>query len=346
MANGIAHWADDPTFARIDHLLAEFPGYTGSEAALRIQTLGGFRVWRAQGEVEAADWGREKALQLVQFLVTVGRQYLHKEQIIDQLWPDLDADKGDRDFKVALNSANKALDPDREPRSEPRYLRRHGLAYGLDMDQIWLDSEVFEQLIEAGNQAYDKAMLAETHRVEAQRVEAHRDEAGPESPAPAEADAPNAGDEAATHARAVSRYAALVAAGAEGDEIFRAIACYEEAVRLYHGDFLPERRYEDWTSAMRERLQVLALTTMTTLAELIFSTNLLEALRLTQRVLTIDPVWEDAYRVQMRAFAVQGNRPMALRTYARCVENLEKEFGVEPLPETQALFDAIRRGKL
>jgi len=47
----------------------------------------------------------------------------------------------------------------------------------------------------------------------------------------------------------------------------------------------------------------------------------------------------------MRAFAAQGNRPMALRTYARCVENLQKEFGVEPLPETQALYEQIREVK-
>lgn len=312
-------WAEDPALARIDYLLADFPGYTGTEAALRIQTLGGFRVWRATEEVDGADWGREKAVQLVQFLITVGRQYLHKEQIVDRLWPELDADKGDRDFKVALNSANKALDPNREPRSEPRYIRRHGLAYGLDMDEIWLDSEIFEQLIEAGNQAFDHA-----HR--------HPDPGtqNPQAEDPRPRRNSGGGD----------------GQGAEENEHFyRAIACYEEAVRLYHGDFLPERRYEDWTSAVRERLQVLALKTMTTLAEMIFATNLLESLRLTQRVLTIDPVWEDAYRVQMRAFAAQGNRPMALRTYARCVENLEKEFGVEPLPETQALYEAIRRGQ-
>lgn len=306
-------WADDPAFARIDYLLAGFPGYTDSKAALRMQTLGGFRVWRGSYEVEAADWGREKALQLVQFLITVGRQYLHKEQIVDLLWPELDADRGDRDFKVALNSANKALDPDREPRTEPRFLRRHGLAYGLALDEIWLDSQIFEQLIEAGNQAYDRARGAGHARMSGADGAANRGHVQ--------------GSEEEEH-----------------DDLYRAIACYEEAVRLYHGDFLPERRYEDWTSAMRERLQVLALTTMTTLAELIFKSNLLESLRLTQRVLTIDPVWEDAYRVQMRAFAAQGNRPMALRTYARCVENLQKEFGVDPLPETQALYDEIRRG--
>jgi DNA-binding SARP family transcriptional activator len=330
-------WADDPARAHIDFLLADFPDYTGLQAALRVQTLGGFRVWRDKIEVESADWGREKAVQLVQFLITVGRQYLHKEQIIDRLWPELDADKGDRDFKVALNSANKALDPDREPRSEPRFLRRHGLAYGLDMDQIWLDSDIFEQLIEVGNQACDRARQGATHSLET---------VGGQEP-PAGVIPPRARSSALwlRTGTSAAEKPAVESMESEADEhLYRAIACYEEAVRLYHGDFLPERRYEDWTSAMRERLQVLALSTMTTLAGLIFTSNSLESLRLTQRVLTIDPVWEDAYRVQMRAFAAQGNRPMALRTYARCVEKLKQEFGVEPLPETQALYEEIRRG--
>jgi DNA-binding SARP family transcriptional activator len=58
--------------------------------------------------------------------------------------------------------------------------------------------------------------------------------------------------------------------------------------------------------------------------------------------LAVDPVWEDAYRAQMRAYQAQGNRPLALRTYQQCIQVLEQEFGVEPLPETQQLFHEIR----
>jgi DNA-binding SARP family transcriptional activator len=284
-------------YTRIDHLLADVTSYPGSGAALRVQTLGGFRVWRHGVEIQTTDWGREKALHLFQFFVTVGRQYLHKEQIIDRLWPDLDIKKGDRDFKVALNSVNNALESNREAWSEPRFIRRHGLAYGLNLEDVWLDSEVFEMLITTGNQT----MMGKNHATRA-------------------------------------------TGNGNGNGKATAIACYEAAVSLYQGDYLPERRYEDWTSAERERLQILALGTMTTLAELLFECNPLESVRLTQRVLMIDPVWEDAYRIQMRAYAAQGNRPLALRTYQQCVETLRREFDVEPLPETQELYQRIRRG--
>jgi len=254
----------------------------GWEAALRVQTLGGFRAWRDGVEVAPAAWGREKALRLFQFFVTVRGRRLHKEQIVDQLWPNQDWETSDRDFRVALNAAHKTLEPERKPRAQPHFIQRHGLAYGLNMEKTWVDAGAFESLVSAGNRALPD-----------------------DSPA--------------------------------------AIEHYRAAVSLYAGDYLPERRFEDWASTEQERLQVLVLGTMTTLAGLLVEQSPLESLRLTQRVLAVDPVWEDAYRAQMRVYLAQGNRPLALRTYQRCVETLEREFGVEPLPETRELHEKIKR---
>ena len=44
----------------------------------------------------------------------------------------------------------------------------------------------------------------------------------------------------------------------------------------------------------------------------------------------------------MRAYLATGNRPMALRVYQRCVETLERELGIPPLPQTTELAAAIR----
>jgi DNA-binding SARP family transcriptional activator len=248
---------------------------------LRVQTLGGFRAWREDVEIAPATWGREKALHLFQFLVTKRGRFLHREQIVDQMWPELRWETGNRDFRVALNAVYRALEPAREPRAESRFVQRNGLAYGLDMDVMWVDADAFESLVQSGNSALP-------------------------------------------------------------DEVEAAIEHYQAAVGLYAGDYLPERRYEDWASTEQERLQVLALGTMTTLAGLLVGQSPLESVRLAQRVLAVDPVWEDAYRVQMRAYQAQGNRPLALRTYQRCVRMLGQEFGVEPLPETRELFREIR----
>jgi two-component SAPR family response regulator len=255
-----------------------------ANAVLKIQALGSFRLWRDGIEIEPAAWRREKALHLFQFLVTVRQRttHLHKEQIIDRLWPELEAEEGDRDFKVALNAIYKLLEPERKPRSESRFIQRQGLVYSLNLAEAWVDTDAFEDAVTRGN------------RVLRENAQA-------------------------------------------------AISYYQQALELYTGDYLPERCYEDWTSAERERLQLLALGTMTLLASLLIEQNPLESIRLTQHVLSVDPVWEEAYRVQMQAYLVQGNRPLALRTYQHCVEMLERELGVEPLPETKQLHERIKR---
>jgi DNA-binding SARP family transcriptional activator len=117
---------------------------------------------------------------------------------------------------------------------------------------------------------------------------------------------------------------------------------YRRALALYRGDFLPERRYEDWTSPRRERLQTLMLGTLVKLADLQVAGTPLEAIRLAERALEVDRAWEDAYRTLMRAYLQTGNRPLALRAYERCVAVLQEEFQIPPLPETQALYEQIR----
>ncbi len=117
---------------------------------------------------------------------------------------------------------------------------------------------------------------------------------------------------------------------------------YREAIDLYQGVYLPNRLYEDWSSDERERLQVLALSAIITLAELLLQSNPMESIRLAQQALLIDSAWEDAYRILMEAYFLKGNRPMAIKTYQQCEKVLEEEFGIEPLPETKQLLKRIK----
>lgn len=116
---------------------------------------------------------------------------------------------------------------------------------------------------------------------------------------------------------------------------------YRTAIEHHQGVYLPNRLYEDWSSEVRERLQVLTLGGMITLSELLLEENPMESIRLTQQALLIDHAWEDAYRIQMKAYLAKGNRPMAIKTYKRCEEVLEEEFGLNPLPETKNLLKEI-----
>ncbi len=120
---------------------------------MRIQTLGSFQLWRGGEEVSSKEWGRDSALQLFQFLLTNHRRNsLHKEQIIDRIWTEVDLKAGQQNFKVGLHGLNKVLEPTRKSRTDAKYIIRQGVTYQLDMKDIWLDIEAMDDLIAIGNQ--------------------------------------------------------------------------------------------------------------------------------------------------------------------------------------------------
>jgi DNA-binding SARP family transcriptional activator len=61
-----------------------------------------------------------------------------------------------------------------------------------------------------------------------------------------------------------------------------------------------------------------------------------------RRLIMFDPTHEGASRILMRALADMGERPQALREYARCRDALKGALDVEPSVETHALYEAIR----
>jgi DNA-binding SARP family transcriptional activator len=117
------------------------PGYS-----LSVRTLGLFEVWRGDTLVSAHDWQREKARQLLQFLINSPGKWFTREQITDRLWPDLDADAA-KNFKVTLNALNHALEPQREPGQTPFFVTRREALYSLNSAaKIELDGNDFSRL--------------------------------------------------------------------------------------------------------------------------------------------------------------------------------------------------------
>lgn len=250
-------------------------------APLRIQTLGQFNLWIDGKKVDSKLWGRDKTIQLFQYLISNRQRHaLHKEKIMEHLWEEGD----DRDFKVALHGINKVLEPNRPSRTDPKYVIRQGVSYQLNLEHIWIDVDALEQYVIIGNDAL----------------------------------------------------------GTDTDISKQA---YKSAIHLYQGVYLPNRIYEDWSSEEREKIQILILGTYVTLAELILNEQPLESIRLAQSAIAIDATWEDAYRIQMQGYINKGNRPQALKTYQKCADVLDEEYGIEPLPETKKLLKEIENIK-
>jgi ATP/maltotriose-dependent transcriptional regulator MalT/DNA-binding SARP family transcriptional activator len=132
-----------------------------------------------------------------------------------------------------------------------------------------------------------------------------------------------------------------------GDTLFAsdnvaAVTHYQQALALYQGDFLQEYPFEEWSSAEHERLLTQYLRTSERAATLLLNqAKWEEALQTGQAILNRDACWENAYRILMTAYAQMGNRAQAIRTYHRCVENLQAELGVQPTETTRQLWQQI-----
>ncbi|WP_099353468.1 BTAD domain-containing putative transcriptional regulator [Fredinandcohnia onubensis] len=255
--------------------ITSHPGYT-----LRIQTLGKFRVWLGSQEVEESDWQRGKAKELLELFVTMRNRMVAREEIFAMLWPEHEEAAAARDFKVALNALNNALEPNRVARSTPFFIQRIGSSYGLNQEAGYqLDIIEFEEWIHAGLHEKDT------------------------------------------------------------DQI---IKCLRRALEYYEGDYLPNRRYEDWCLGERERLQVLFLRGAERIAQGFVQTEEFEeAIYWCEQILAKDRTWEEAYRLLMFCYYHKNNRPQAIKWYRKCVAALEEELGVEPMQPTKQMYEMV-----
>lgn len=126
------------------------PGYQ-----LRVQLLGPFVLERGDESVPASEWKRHKARQLFLFFLTNRHNLWEREQITERLWPELNPESAERDFKIAYNALTKVLEPRRERHAPSAYIIRDGSRYGMRPDaDIWLDVLEFEAQVERGDAQY------------------------------------------------------------------------------------------------------------------------------------------------------------------------------------------------
>jgi DNA-binding SARP family transcriptional activator len=75
----------------------------GTERTLRIRMLGQFAVERDGKSVPAVAWKRRRPFELLVALALAPGHVLHREEIIDRLWPDKDLDAGANNLHRTLH---------------------------------------------------------------------------------------------------------------------------------------------------------------------------------------------------------------------------------------------------
>jgi len=139
----------------------------------------------------------------------------------------------------------------------------------------------------------------------------------------------------------VLAYEALLAQADATTDPTHIRALLTQAADWYRGELLPGC-YDDWILPERERLNQRYIHLLHQLTDsLAAEGDYATALHYTTKLRNSDPFREQTYRLLMNLYEGCGDRAAALRVYHDCVAMLHRELGVEPSPETQAIYHRI-----
>src|SRR3954469_19230739 len=107
------------------------------EGSARIFLLGRFAVEVDGHSIPASSWRKRRPVELLAALALAPGRVLHREELIDRLWPDKDLDAGANNLHRALHDLRRVTG------AELATLDR-GVARLAD--DVWIDVEVFERV--------------------------------------------------------------------------------------------------------------------------------------------------------------------------------------------------------
>jgi TolB-like protein/Tfp pilus assembly protein PilF len=122
----------------------------------------------------------------------------------------------------------------------------------------------------------------------------------------------------------------------------------ERAIALYSGDLLDgtgvrDPAFEDWLLIERQRLRGLVEEAAANLMRNSLASGAAKrATTAARRLLSLDPLREEACRTLMQIHAKNAETAQALKLYEALRDQLHRELGVTPESETTQLYEAIR----
>jgi LuxR family maltose regulon positive regulatory protein len=132
---------------------------------------------------------------------------------------------------------------------------------------------------------------------------------------------------------------ALAKARVAADE--DAAAHLQEAIDLYHGDYL-QNLYYDWLFPERRRLVQAYLGALRSLASFHYAhERFTRSLELLDRALRVDNLQEDLHCQVMRVHAALGDRASLMQQYQEMKLLLTNELDLKPLPATELLYQEL-----
>jgi DNA-binding SARP family transcriptional activator/ATP/maltotriose-dependent transcriptional regulator MalT len=126
---------------------------TETPSACRVRLFGGLEVLAGERRIADTAWRKRKARLLFAMLVVRKGRDVPREQLLEYLWPDMDAERAVANFYVIWNNMKAALCPDL-PKGQPLpYARTSGGVCRMDDLLVTSDLDEFERSLSEARRA-------------------------------------------------------------------------------------------------------------------------------------------------------------------------------------------------
>jgi DNA-binding SARP family transcriptional activator len=114
---------------------------------LRIFSLGQFGLAIGGLGLDVESWKRKQAAVVLKCLVSQLGRPVHRERLIEWLWPEADEQRGWERLKVTISFLRAKL---RDGGATNEVIETVGQSYLLRRDAVWADADIFASLVSAG----------------------------------------------------------------------------------------------------------------------------------------------------------------------------------------------------
>jgi predicted ATPase/DNA-binding SARP family transcriptional activator len=151
----------------------------------------------------------------------------------------------------------------------------------------------------------------------------------------------------------VHRFESLLSESQTQSDVSLRIPLLTESVKLYRHHFLTgfnlknSPTFDAWSLTKADELRHNLTEALTLLTEdYCLLGDVESAVQYARRLVTLDPLNESAHRQLMQVYSQVGQHNAALNQYQTFEQTLRKEMGLDPQPETHALYKQIRKGNI
>ena len=127
--------------------------------AVRVRVLGGFDVEVDDRPVPGAAWRLRKAAELVRILALAPGHRLHREALMEQLWPDRPLEAAANNLHQAIRVARAALGPIGDGGRQALVLRDGSVSLA-PTGEVWVDATAFDAAVREANDSLADLLAA------------------------------------------------------------------------------------------------------------------------------------------------------------------------------------------